>query len=282
MGDRPPAMRRAGLLLVLFVGVAHADDKPKGHIVDPWARMPHPRDGMKLPDPRKAAEKATSDGVVAPVTPTPSNDATPEPPPAPTPPIVVVPAATVPLSPSTQASFGTARLSSVEPPPAAPHDGLTVEVNAGFGAIYVVDRNHVVTSPGGVGGVDLGVGGWLSHDAALTLRIAGSSTSVSERVVSAAFVGPSLQIWGTEHTWFGFGFGLATLAIDSPSDEDDFSLGGPGVDLRLGHTFYENGKHTFNGSIEVTPSFVKHDFDDGGRVAATVASFGLLLGWQYL
>jgi hypothetical protein len=272
-------MRHVVVVAVLLTSVARADDKPptkpKGHLVDPWARMPHPRDGMKLPDPRKAAERATTDGVVSPVTPEP-RDVAPEPA------ATAIPASATPTLAPAPTPLRTTTHAQVDPPPPAPHAGLTVEAAIGFGAIYVQDRNHLVHSPGGVGGLDLGIGGWIGETTALTLRVAGSSTATSEGVVVASWIGPSLQQWATDETWFGFGLGLASLGLDSTNDKEDFALGGAGVDLRLGHTIYAKGNHTLNGSIEVTPSSVQQDFGDGYRIKVGVASLGLLLGWQYL
>lgn len=269
-------MRHAVLLLVFLASTAHADDKPKGHLVDPWARMPHPRDGMKLPDPRKAAEKATADGVVAPTAP-PSEPAEPREPvePTPRPPIIATPAV---LDEQTYVPPPAARvttLSVAEPPAVAPHEGMTLEANAGFGVIYAANRNRVVSTPGGAGGLDLGIGGWLSQEAALTLRIAGSSTVTSAGTAVDSFIGPALQIWANPHMWFGFGFGIAGLGVDTT--QGHVSLSGPGLDLRLGHTIYEKGQHTLNGSLEATPGFLK---DANNRI--TAASVSLLIGWQYL
>jgi hypothetical protein len=272
---------RYAALLVLLSSVAYAD-KPKGRLIDPWGRIPRPRDNMKLPDPRKAAEKATTDGVVAPTTPEPTEPTEPTDPtpPAPEPQLVVAPpveaVATLP-PPSTP--FGVTKLTYKEPPPVSPHEGLTLEAGIGFGVIYVTERNHLLSSPGGVGGLDLGIGAWLSRNVALTVRLAGSSTSTNMGVVVASYLGPSLQIWATDSTWIGFGIGLTAFSIDSSRDEYDLALGGAGFDFRLGHTIYETGKHSLNGSLEITPGRVS---DDAGFVAANVASVGLLFGWQYL
>ena len=290
MCSRRRASMRFVLLLVTSlpaIAVAQNADKPKGRLIDPFARMPRPRDGMKLPDPRKAAEKATSNGTVAPTTPEPKapepntpEPNTPVPPPdAPhviTPPPPVVPAVAELPPPSTP--FRVTTLAYKGPPPVSPHAGLTLEVGIGFGMIYTAGRNNVVPSPGGVGGIDIGVGGWLSENAALTARIAGAATATTAGTVAASFLGPSLQIWSGEKTWLGFGFGLASMTRDSRRDDQDYALTGFGLDLRIGRAIYESGKHSINGSLEITPSWVK----ERASTPTTIASVAFLIGWQHL
>jgi hypothetical protein len=270
-------------------------DKPKGRIIDPWGRIPRPRDGMRLPDPRKAAEK-TVDGAPTPATsepvpvePTPPAAAPPEPDVTAEPAVATAP---VPMPASTTATsaplpppstpFRTTRMAFVKPPPPAPHEGLTLEAGTGIGWIALADDSNTVTSPGGVAGLSIGIGGWLGEKVALTARLAGSSVPSSQGLVVAAFLGPSLQIWISEHTWFGAGIGLATLGIDAERPENERSLGGVAGDVRLGHTFYETGKHTLNASIEVTPGSVSENRPYGPDLAVGVMSVGILFGWQYL
>jgi hypothetical protein len=282
---------RLALLMLLMPSLAIAEPAkpPKGKIANPWPHMPRPREGMKLPDPRTAAEKATSDGTVAPVAPedtTPDEpavepstepDATAEPPP----PVIAIPAASVVPLPAAPTPFRVTTYAYKPEPPRAPHEGLTLEAGTGAGWIHVGSQSRGVTSPGGVAGLSVGLGGWLNENVALTLRIAGSSVPAKDGVVVAAFIGPALQLWIVEHTWVGLGLGLETFGIDASAPENDHSLGGWGLDLRLGHTFYENGKHTLNASVEVTPGHVSEE-TQYGSADVSVASFGILFGWQYL
>jgi len=288
------SMRCLALLVIVLPSVGFAqnapanppntkpqnDDKPKGKIIDPWGRMPHPRDKMRLPDPRHAAEKATDDGTVAPAPPEPAAPTAPPPEPqvAAEPaaaPAFVPPPAVVPLPPAST-PFGTTKFEFIKPPAPARHDGLTLEAGTGIGWIHVADRSDSVTSPGGVAGLSIGIGGWLNEKIALTARIAGSSVPSSQGLVVAAFLGPSVQLWVGESTWLGLGLGLATFAVG------DASLDGYAGDLRLGHVIYANGKHTLNASFEVTPGHVSEKLQYGGTFSLDVASIGLLFGWQYL
>ena len=261
--------------------------KLKGRIIDPWARIPRPRGKLRLPDPRRAAEKATARGTVAPAPAKPVMP--PEPPPEPqvtaepaAASVPATPAVSIPPLPPPKTPFGTTKFSVVRPPPSAPHEGLTLEAGTGMGWIYVADRHNKVTSPGGVAGLSIGIGGWLDPSVALTARIAGSSVPSSQGLVVAGFLGPSLQIWVAERTWVGLGLGLSSFGLDADGTSGDYSLRGYAGDLRVGHTFYANGEHTLNASFELTPGSVSEERQYGGEVSLTVASIGLLFGWQYL
>lgn len=155
-------MRHLALLAVLMPSVAVADDKPevetpkkadkpKGRLANPWPQMPHPRDGMKLPDPRKAAEKAAADGVVAPVTPedtAPPKSQEPQIATEPVGPPFVPAAATLPALPPPSTPLGVTTLSLKPPPPVAPHEGFTFEAGTGVGWIQLADRSSAVRSLG--------------------------------------------------------------------------------------------------------------------------------------
>jgi hypothetical protein len=91
-------MRLSVALVCLLSNVALAQNAPapaapkhEGRLIDPFGHMPHPRDGMRLPDPRTAAEKAAADGVVSPdapppkPSPAPARPAPAQPAPAPAP-----------------------------------------------------------------------------------------------------------------------------------------------------------------------------------------------------
>jgi hypothetical protein len=312
-------MRRAALLLVCLVPNLAVGEpvntRPKGKLIDPFARMPHPRDGMKLPDPRQAAEKAASEHDAHPLAP-PS-----EPAPAPATPVATpvtsgdmsasspapssatapgiepsqvtaaptgTSAGTFPAFRRSKTPFGvtTMRIKiqhPVEDPPlAVTRSGLTVEAGTGVGWIALWDDDKSTTSPGGVAGLSLGIGGWLDESVALTARLSGSSIPGSNGVYVAGFLGPSLQIWVTDRTWLGAGLGLAMFGRESRTSSNEITYGGFGADLRIGRTFYANGKHTLNGSLELTPSQVSREDAYGNDAEMNVASIGVLFGWQYL
>ncbi|HEY5946226.1 MAG TPA: hypothetical protein VIV40_12075 [Kofleriaceae bacterium] len=161
------------------------------------------------------------------------------------------------------------------PQPRSLHSGLTFEANLGIGWIHASTENDSDTR-GGIGGLSLGLGGWLNPKLALTARIAGSTVSVEGGNVSDIFFGPSLQYWVDDHFWLGGGLGLGLYAVN-PDVGDSDSISGLSFDLRVGYTFNTGSAHSFNASFELTPG----RFTENG-VSATLTSIGILFGYQYL
>ena len=155
--------------------------------------------------------------------------------------------------------------------PARPHAGLTFEANLGFGFLRISGDGDS-QSEGSIAGLDLGIGGFLNPRMALTLRIAGVTYVADGGQITQAFLGPSLQYWATPNVWLGGGIGLGVVQIKSDFGGSD-SETKLGLDLRAGYTFNPNAKHSFNLSVEFTPTFF-----DGG----TISGLGLLLGYQLL
>src|SRR5690349_15771491 len=94
------------------------------------------------------------------------------------------------------------------PPPAnSLHNGMTVELNLGVGWAQTSDENgdNAVTSDAVLGGLDIGVGGWLNSRMAITGRLAGVSDSQNGFTAAAIFLGPSLQYWVNDNLWVGGG-----------------------------------------------------------------------------
>jgi hypothetical protein len=162
------------------------------------------------------------------------------------------------------------------PPPAASlRNGLTFEANIGFGWMRIADDNDSDTSDLTLGGLDLGVGGWVNPRLAIGVRAAGVTYSENGgRLTNAVLVG-GLQYWANDNFWIGGGLGLGVLAASSDGDSD--SISGFGMDLRAGYTFATTSENTFNVSFELTPTFLSEDGD-----SATVTGIALLLGYQHL
>jgi hypothetical protein len=152
---------------------------------------------------------------------------------------------------------------------------MTVELNLGLGWLQASDGNDSATSDLGIGGLSLGVGGWLNPKLAVTGRIAGVTLSDNGATLSNVFFGPALQYWIDNHFWVGGGAGLAILALGGDSSGD--SITGFGLDMRAGYTFNEGSENTFNASLEINPGFFS---ESGGSV--TVTGIGILLGYQHL
>jgi hypothetical protein len=158
--------------------------------------------------------------------------------------------------------------------PVEHRQGMTVELNIGIGYVRVTldDIGGAFDSDGGLGGVDLGVGGWISPHLALTVRAAGVTIPSDNTRTSAVFFGPSAQYWINNNLWLGGGLGLSVLySVNDNGDSD--STNGFGLDLRAGYTFSTTTENTFNVSVELTPG----SFDGG-----TATGVALLFGYQHL
>jgi hypothetical protein len=173
-------------------------------------------------------------------------------------------------------------------PPAAPttfHRGTTFELNLGVGFIHASAGNISDNSDAALGGVDLGVGGWLNEHLALTLRIAGVTYSQGDGRFTDAFFGPSLQYWFDNNFWVGGGAGLGVLAASSSgTGSSTDSQGGFSLDLRAGYSFSSSSANTFNISVELDPGWYKLSVgnDTGSSISASYTGVALLLGYQYL
>ncbi len=169
------------------------------------------------------------------------------------------------------------------PPPRRERHGLTFEANLGLGFVWANTDDENSETETGLGGLSLGLGGWLSDRVSLTARLAGATFSPDDDVrVTLGFVGPSLQYWPSEHFWIGGGLGIAVLSVAFTGDgeSDSESENGFGLDFRAGYTFSTRSNHTFNISVELNPSFFSRE-DTGGE-DVNVNAFGILLGYQYL
>ena len=178
------------------------------------------------------------------------------------------------------------------PPPTGPsyyqqpvenRHGMTFEANIGVGYIWAEVEGQESDKEIALGGLNLGVGGWLNPRMALTLRAAGVTYTESEGGIDLRFttavLGPHLQYWVDDHFWVGGGAGLGVAAVsvefDGQSESD--SETGFGLDLRVGYTFSTTSENTWNVSFELTPSFITIDETDYTFYGAAV-----LFGYQHL
>lgn len=156
--------------------------------------------------------------------------------------------------------------------PAPPtHTGLTFEANLGFGLLRVADDNDS-ESRGSLGGLSLGVGGFINPKMAITVRIAGVTYVEDNGTLTQAFFGPSLQYWVNDNAWVGggVGVGIARFVVDGLGSNSETGLG---LDARAGYTFNPTAKHSFNVSAEITPAFIED---------VTFTGIAVLFGYQLL
>ncbi len=161
---------------------------------------------------------------------------------------------------------------------------MTFEANLGIGWQRISYAGQSDTSDLGVGGLCLGVGGWMNERMAITARLAGVTVSAdefeSDYRFSAFFLGGALQYWFDDHFWVGGGAGFAIASVSGGGEED--SRGGLGLDARVGYTFSQGTENTFNVSFELTPGFYSNDDDNSGEGGPTLTGIALMLGYQHL
>lgn len=156
------------------------------------------------------------------------------------------------------------------PPPTGPRrEGFTSELSLGFGFTSVSTDNGS-DSYGGLSGLNIGLGGWISPRTALTVRIAGNSFERFDVQFISGLLGISAQHMVSDAAWLGGGLGIGVLTTDQAGDEGE---GGLGLDLRAGYNFHQSARNAFSVSVEVIPVFV----DD-----LRVTGVGFQLGWQHL
>lgn len=153
--------------------------------------------------------------------------------------------------------------------------GLTFEANLGLGFIWAEADGQETDKEVALGGLNIGLGGWISPQLAISLRIAGVTYSedVGDQTarLSTGFFGPSAQYWVNENAWIGGGIGMGFVAVSFDGDTE--SETGIGFDLRGGYTFSTTSENTWNISLELTPSSIED---------VNFYGFGILFGYQHL
>lgn len=159
---------------------------------------------------------------------------------------------------------------------AALHNGMTFEANVGLGWMRISSGGASDTSDVSLAGADVGVGGWINPNLALTVRINGITDSQSGGKIINGMLGPNLQYWVDDHLWVGGGAGVAVFGV-IPDQGNSDSIRGFGFDLRAGYTFPSTTENTFNVSFELSPGFFSENGAD-----ATLTGIAILAGYQHL
>jgi hypothetical protein len=170
--------------------------------------------------------------------------------------------------------------------PVAGRDGVTFEANIGAGFVHAgAPGSDAVDTDLALAGLDVGLGGWLAPDLALTARIAGVQVQSShfdtggDGTLVQAFFGPELQYWSDPHFFYGGGVGLSTFRLigSKSCSGSDCGTNGLGFDLRAGYSFGGETEHAFDVSVELNTGLYSHT--DG---TTTVTGIAFLVGYQYL
>jgi hypothetical protein len=165
------------------------------------------------------------------------------------------------------------------------HRGVTFEANLGVGYVRLSDTgNAAMNSDAALAGANLGIGGWINRQLAITFRIAGvqiksMSFPPAGTTLVNAFFGPSLQYWLSPNVWLGGGAGFSTYRFVSgctQTSTNPCGLNGFGLDARAGYSFGTSA-NTFNLSVEITPGFYSNSSASG-----TATGVAFLAGYQYL
>lgn len=127
----------------------------------------------------------------------------------------------------------------------------------------------------GLGGLNLGIGGFISPDLAVMFRFSGTNVTFDDvgpfqrRVDSVSGVGgPAIQYWVSDYVNVEGGLGLGIANTDPGTEESGF-----GVILGVGFSFFHRGKNSLQIGVEYAPVFI-----DAGNVHNVSIAFG----WQLL
>ena len=143
--------------------------------------------------------------------------------------------------------------------------GFTLLLTMGVG----LQSNEMTDeSTAGLGGLNLGIGGFVSPDLAVMFRASGTNVSFDNRDVVSGVGGVSVQYWANDvvNLEGGAGFGFANA--DPGTEESGF-----GLIIGAGFSFFHRGKNSLQVGVEYAPVFL--DFGN-------VHNVSIAFGWQLL
>jgi hypothetical protein len=152
-------------------------------------------------------------------------------------------------------------------PPAAQsvRRGFTMLLNLGLG---IQHDTYFAETAVGLGGLNLGLGGFFNEHVALMGRFSGTNVSYTDAYADqvSGVLGPAIQYWVSDlfHIEGGVGMGYWDDGFDSET--------GLGLILGAGVTVFHRGKHYLVVGAEYAPVFTD---------AATVHNFGFTFGYQF-
>ena len=159
-----------------------------------------------------------------------------------------------------------AQLEQVESPSVGPdRSGFTLLLTLGLGLqsgeyvaqsyLYAFMPEYASGSETGLGGLNLGIGGFVTPDLAVMFRISGTNVQYESTMpghvdtdVVSGVGGVSVQYWinDTINLEGGFGYGIANA---EPGTEET----GYGLILGAGFSFFHRGKNSLQVGIEYAP-----------------------------
>lgn len=150
--------------------------------------------------------------------------------------------------------------------------GFTLLLNMGVGWQTNEFADETAT---GLGGLNLGIGGFVSPKLAIMFRFSGTNVTYSNVGPNSVDIngisgtgGPVVQFWLNDYVNFEAGGGLGIANTDPGTDESGF-----GLILGVGLSFFHRGKNSLQVGVECSPVFVND---------TTVNNMCIAFGWQLL
>jgi hypothetical protein len=142
--------------------------------------------------------------------------------------------------------------------------GLTLILDLGLGFQH---DGFFGRTERGWGGLNFGIGGFLTDDAALMFRVSGTTVTYGAVQQSSGVFGPALQYWTSDRFFITGGVGVGLWGVDGATD------GGLGFILGGGYALLNSGKHNLQLGMEYAPAFTAPE---------AVHNFSITVGWQLL
>jgi hypothetical protein len=143
--------------------------------------------------------------------------------------------------------------------------GFTLLLNIGVGIQR--DEFFGVTETG-LGGLNLGLGGFVDENLALLFRTSGTNVSYDGGRQTSGTAGATLQYWVNDRVNVEGGVGIGFWNFENGGDDT-----GLGLVLGAAYSIWNNERHSLSVGIEYAPAFTDPE---------TVHNFGLVFGWQLL
>lgn len=149
-------------------------------------------------------------------------------------------------------------------------NGFTLLVNLGTG---IQNDAGLEKTSVGLGGANLGIGGFVTPDLAISARFSGTNveheTPLGYVNQVSGVLAPTVQYWLNDKVNVEAGVGLGIWSVDE--DEDEASDRGLGLILGVGFTVFNRGKHNLQVGFEYAPAFTQ---------PGAVHNLGITFGYQ--
>ena len=152
--------------------------------------------------------------------------------------------------------------------------GFTLLINLGYG---FQNDSFLEESTGGLAGLNLGIGGFLSEDLALLFRFSGTNVNYDLDTFAegpnqvSGVVGASVQYWPSDAFYLEGGAGIGFYSFDGGGEvENDQSFG---IILGAGFTVFNSRRNNLQIGVEYAPAFIEE---------GTIGNVGITFGYQLL